>query len=87
VWCAHEYTLNNLRFAITVDSGNPTLRARLEQVQADRAYHRPTVPADLGLEKQTNPFLRWDVAALQQAVDSTAAVQTFARLRGKKDLF
>ncbi|MFZ4675821.1 MAG: hydroxyacylglutathione hydrolase [Nodosilinea sp.] len=87
VWCAHEYTLNNLRFAITVDSGNPTLRARLEQVQADRAHHRPTVPADLGLEKQTNPFLRWDVAALQQAVDSTAAVQTFARLRGKKDLF
>jgi hydroxyacylglutathione hydrolase len=45
------------------------------------------VPADLGLEKQTNPFLRWDVAALQQAVDSIAAVQTFARLRGKKDLF
>ncbi|MEO1070553.1 MAG: hydroxyacylglutathione hydrolase [Cyanobacteria bacterium J06638_6] len=87
VWCAHEYTLNNLRFAVTVDSDNPALVARLAQVQAARALNQPTVPADLGLEKQTNPFLRWDHRSLQRAVGSAEAVQTFARLRGKKDLF
>ncbi|MBE9107940.1 hydroxyacylglutathione hydrolase [Nodosilinea sp. LEGE 07298] len=87
VWCAHEYTLSNLTFAITVDSDNAALRDRLKQVQATRAQDQPTVPTDLGLEKQTNPFLRWDTAALQQTTGSTSGVQTFARLRGKKDLF
>ena len=87
VWCAHEYTLNNLKFAVTVDGANTALRDRLERVQAARALNQPTVPADLGLEKQTNPFLRWDETALQRATGSASAVQTFARLRGKKDLF
>lgn len=87
VWCAHEYTLNNLKFAITVDTGNLVLQTRLEQVQIARAHNRPTVPADLGLEKQTNPFLRWDTTALQQVVGGTSAAQTFGRLRGQKDLF
>ncbi|WOD40854.1 hydroxyacylglutathione hydrolase [Nodosilinea sp. E11] len=87
VWCAHEYTLNNLKFALTVDGANLALRDRLAQVEAARAHDRPTVPAELGLEKQTNPFLRWDQQTLQQATNSSSAVQTFARLRGKKDLF
>ncbi|PSN15931.1 hydroxyacylglutathione hydrolase [filamentous cyanobacterium CCT1] len=87
VWCAHEYTLNNLKFAVTVDGTNAALRDRLVQVQAARAQNQPTVPAELGLEKQTNPFLRWDDAALRQATNSTSDLQTFARLRGKKDLF
>ncbi|MEA5447704.1 hydroxyacylglutathione hydrolase [Leptolyngbya sp. CCNP1308] len=87
VWCAHEYTLNNLRFAVTIDGTNATLQQRLTQVQAARAQDQPTVPATLGLEKQTNPFLRWDNASLQRAMNSTSALQTFARLRGKKDQF
>lgn len=87
VWCAHEYTLSNLKFAVTVDGTNATLQQRLKQVQAARAQDQPTVPTELGLEKQTNPFLRWDQASLQQAMNSTSTVQTFARLRGKKDLF
>ena len=87
VWCAHEYTLNNLKFAVTVDGANATLRDRLQQVEVARAQNQPTVPTELGLEKQTNPFLRWDDAALQQVTASTSAVQSFARLRGKKDLF
>ncbi|MGB3200420.1 MAG: hydroxyacylglutathione hydrolase [Nodosilinea sp.] len=87
VWCAHEYTLNNLNFAITVDGANAALRDRLGQVQVTRAQNLPTVPADLGLEKQTNPFLRWDDVALQQTTNSTSDVQTFARLRGRKDLY
>lgn len=87
VWCAHEYTLKNLRFAITVDPDNLALQQRLEAVKQARAQDQATVPADLSLEKQTNPFLRWDSPELQQAVAGKSPVQTFARLRGKKDMF
>jgi hydroxyacylglutathione hydrolase len=87
VWCAHEYTLKNLRFAITVDPDNLALQQRLEAVKQARDHHQATVPADLAMEKQTNPFLRWDYPELQQAVSGRSPVQTFARLRGKKDMF
>jgi hydroxyacylglutathione hydrolase len=87
VWCAHEYTLKNLQFAIAVDADNPALHQRLRQVQTARAQDQATVPSDLGLEKQTNPFLRWDHPALETAVQGQTPAQTFARLRGKKDLF
>jgi hydroxyacylglutathione hydrolase len=87
VWCAHEYTLNNLRFAITIDPDNPALQQRLAVVKAARCRDQATVPADLALEKQTNPFLRWDAPELQKAVAAHSSVQTFARLRGKKDMF
>ncbi len=87
VWCAHEYTLKNLEFALTVDAANPTLQHRLEVVRTLRAQHQPTIPADLGLEKLTNPFLRWDQSALQAAVQRQTPEQTFARLREQKDQF
>jgi hydroxyacylglutathione hydrolase len=87
IWCAHEYTLGNLKFAITVDSDNPQLQQRLAAVETARAKLEPTVPSLLGIEKQTNPFLRWDVTALQQSAGTTDPIQTFARIRGKKDQF
>jgi hydroxyacylglutathione hydrolase len=87
VWCAHEYTLKNLQFALTVDGNNPELRSRFAQVQAARDRDRATVPSLLGIEKQTNPFLRWQQPELQAAVKSQDPVQTFARLRGMKDRF
>ncbi len=87
VWCAHEYTLNNLKFALTVDSTNPDLKTRFAAVQAARSRNEPTIPSNLGLEKRTNPFLRWHQPALQTAVNSSNPVQTFARLRGMKDRF
>ncbi|MFH7244561.1 MAG: hydroxyacylglutathione hydrolase [Spirulina sp.] len=87
VWCAHEYTLNNLRFAVTVDTNNAVLNQRLRQVEIARQQDQETVPSELGLEKQTNPFLRWDVPAIQSAMQGQNSAQTFARLRGKKDLF
>lgn len=87
VWCAHEYTLNNLRFAVTVDVNNPVLNQRLRQVELARQQDHETVPSELGLEKQTNPFLRWDNPAIQSAMQGQNPAQTFARLRGKKDLF
>lgn len=87
VWCAHEYTLKNLQFAVTVEADNVTLRQRLERVEAARRQGQATVPSELGLEKQTNPFLRWDTPTIQTAMQGQTPAQTFARLRGKKDMF
>lgn len=87
VWCAHEYTLKNLEFALTVDSNNPDLQTRYAQVKASRNRSEATVPSMLGIEKLTNPFLRWDRSELQVAAKSNDPVQTFARIRGMKDRF
>lgn len=87
VWCAHEYTLKNLQFALTVDSDNLDLQQRLGEVKAARSRNEATIPSSIALEKSTNPFLRWDFASLQSAANSQDSVQTFARLRGMKDRF
>jgi hydroxyacylglutathione hydrolase len=87
IWCAHEYTLSNLKFAVTVDPKNSELQQRLVDVTAARRDLIPTVPTMLGIEKRTNPFLRWDTSALQASVASNDAIETFARIRGRKDQF
>lgn len=87
LWCAHEYTLRNLQFAAEIDRHNAELRSRLASVAAARRQGQPTVPSLLGLEKHTNPFLRWDVPDLQRAVGSQEPERAFARLRGLKDRF
>lgn len=87
VWCAHEYTLNNLKFALTVDGDNQTLRDRYQQVQRDRDRGVATVPSLLGIEKRTNPFLRWDTPALQTAAKIEEPARVFGRIRGMKDRF
>ena len=87
VWCAHEYTLKNLQFALTVDGNNRDLQERFTETKKARSQNIATVPSSIGLEKQTNPFLRWDAPELQAAVCGKDGIQTFARLRGKKDMF
>lgn len=87
IWCAHEYTLSNLKFAITVDKDNPVLQTRLKSVEHDRDRNIPTVPSLLGIEKQTNPFLRWDAPALQAIAGITEPARVFGKIRGMKDLF
>jgi hydroxyacylglutathione hydrolase len=87
VWCAHEYTLKNLQFALTVDSENKELQRRYEEVKNYRSRQEATVPSFLGVEKLTNPFLRWEQPSLQLVTKSSDPVQTFARLRGMKDRF
>lgn len=87
VWCAHEYTLKNLQFALTVDPQNPALQTRYRQVEQMRQRSEATIPSRLGDEKQTNPFLRWDQSNLQTHVKSQDPIQTFSRLRGMKDQF
>jgi hydroxyacylglutathione hydrolase len=87
IWCAHEYTLGNLEFALTIEPDNAALQQRAIATRALRSRQEPTVPLDLGQEKQTNPFLRWDSPAIQAALQTTDPVRTFSKLRGKKDLW
>lgn len=85
VWCAHEYTLTNLKFAMMVDRHNPDLQARFAEVQTNR--DQPTIPTFLGVEKRVNPFLRWDVPEIQTAMGQKGELETFASLRQQKDHF
>jgi hydroxyacylglutathione hydrolase len=85
VWCAHEYTLSNLRFALTVDPNNPDLKERLQAAESLRAQGKPTIPLHLGEEKRTNPFLRYDQLALQESTGETDSVKVFAKVRSLKD--
>jgi hydroxyacylglutathione hydrolase len=88
VYCAHEYTESNARFALAVDPGNAALKARASEVASLRTAGRPTVPSRLGVEKQANPFLRADEPALQAAVEASGdAVAAFAAIRRRKDTF
>ena len=89
VYCAHEYTQSNARFAITVETDNQQLMARSASVNAARARGEATVPSLLGEEKQTNPFLRADVASVQKAVGMPGGdpVKVFAEVRHRKDVF
>ncbi|MGB3694875.1 MAG: hydroxyacylglutathione hydrolase [Spirulinaceae cyanobacterium] len=87
IWCAHEYTLQNLKFALTVDPENSQLQTRYQEVKRLREKSQATIPSQLAIEKQTNPFLRWDTQAIQQAVGLQDPVRVFSRLRGKKDQF
>jgi len=73
VYCGHEYTENNLRFAITVEPDNSDIQARLEDVKGLRAQNKPTVPATLALEKKTNPFLRCHLPSVKAAAENYAA--------------
>ncbi len=89
VYCGHEYTLSNGRFAISLEPGNSALQQRFKDVEATRAEDRPTVPSTIGLEKQTNPFLRTRSPEIRAAVGMVAAddVAVFAEIRRRKDSF
>lgn len=89
VYCAHEYTLSNARFALTVDGDNPALVARAAQVAALREQGEATVPGTLGQEKATNPFMRADDPALARAVGLPGAdpAEVLAEIRRRKDSF
>ena len=60
LYCGHEYTLANAKFALTVDPDNAALRERMAEVERLRAAGKPTLPTTIGREKATNPFLRAD---------------------------
>lgn len=87
VYCGHEYTASNARFAVTVDAGNPALAARKAEIDRLRAEGLPTLPTTIGLERETNPFLRAGRPELADAVGlpGAPAVEVFAEIRRRKD--
>lgn len=88
VYCAHEYTASNAKFALSVDPENAALQAYAKEVEARRAKGEWTVPTLLSKELAANPFLRADVPAMQAAMGYPGdAVATFAEIRGRKDNF
>ncbi|BAI76593.1 hydroxyacylglutathione hydrolase (plasmid) [Azospirillum sp. B510] len=89
VYCGHEYTQSNGRFALTVDPRNGALHQRMEEVAALRERGRPTLPTTIGMERRTNPFLRADDPGVQSAIGMAGApaVEVFAELRRRKDHF
>jgi hydroxyacylglutathione hydrolase len=90
-YCAHEYTLPNLRFARAVEPGNDALARRFEAVETARAAGQPTVPSTIGYELETNPFLRCGEASVHTAAESHAGhelatpAEVFTVLRTWKD--
>lgn len=89
VYCGHEYTLSNARFARSIDPDNAALAERTEDIVRLREDKLPTVPSLLGVEKATNPFLRADdpgFAASLGLADAPAAA-VFAEIRRRKDEF
>lgn len=88
VYCAHEYTASNARFAVHADPDNADLASYAARVAALRAEGKPTVPTTLAREFKANPFLRADDPAMQARWGHPGdAVATFAALRGAKDTF
>jgi len=87
IWCAHEYTEANLRFAITQEPENPNLQERFQRVQAMRAAGEATIPSSVGLERATNPFLRCRETSLQQASGCDDPALVLAEIRRRKDVF
>ena len=87
LYCAHEYTASNARFALHADPDNAALRAYADDVTTKRARGAWTVPTTLDRELAANPFLRADDPALQARWGGGDAVATFAALRAAKDSF
>jgi hydroxyacylglutathione hydrolase len=89
VYCGHEYTQSNARFAASIEPDNEQLKARVAEVATLRAGGKPTIPSTLGVEKSTNPFLRADRPELQAALGLAGKppAEVFAAIRRAKDKF
>lgn len=87
LYCAHEYTAANAKFALHADPDNAALQAYAAEIAAKRERGEPTVPMGLARELETNPFLRADDADMQARWGGSSAAETFAALRKAKDGF
>ncbi len=89
VYSGHEYTASNARFALSIEPGNAALQARARSIESKRSLDLPTVPASIGEEKATNPFLRAGLQEVKARLDMTGApdADVFAEIRKRKDSF
>jgi hydroxyacylglutathione hydrolase len=87
LYCGHEYTAANIKFALTVDPDNPALKVRAEEAKRLRAENKPTIPTLLGEEKKANVFLRADEPSLAAALrmKGRSAAEIFGELRERKN--
>jgi len=87
IYCGHEYTVANVRFARTIEPANAALAAREKEVEKLVAAHAPTIPSTLGEEKAANPFLRADVPEVAESLGLAGkpAWQVFAEIRERKN--
>lgn len=94
IYCAHEYTQSNAKFALALDKNNEALKNRISEVDGLRKAGKPTIPTLMGVEKATNPFLRADNADFQKALtkaglaaQGTDPAAIFGSIRAAKDRF
>lgn len=89
VYCGHEYTLSNAKFALTIDPRNEALVARAMEIEGLRAAGLPTLPTTIGREKETNPFLRASDEAIRENLNMVEAsdADVFTEIRARKDVF
>lgn len=93
VYCAHEYTLSNLKFAAEVEPGNAELSARIRRERVKRDQGEATVPTSIALERATNPFLRANEKEIQESLQKAGRltelneVSSFAALREWKNTY
>ncbi len=87
LYCAHEYTQSNARFAIAMDPCNRALQSRVAEIDQLRAAGKPTVPMNLKQEKATNPFLRAPQLKGALMLANAEDWEAFADLRARKDVF
>lgn len=87
VYCTHEYTLANIRFALDVEPENQDLLQYQQECQIKRAKLQPTLPTTLSIEKKINPFMRCHDRALQLKLNKNSALELFIQLRAAKDQF
>jgi hydroxyacylglutathione hydrolase len=89
IYCGHEYTLANIKFALSVDKDNPVLAAREAQALRQIDEGQPTIPVTIGDEKLANPFLRADVPDLAADIGMAGkpAAEVFAEIRTRKNRF
>ena len=87
VYCGHEYTQANARFALTIEPDSPALQKRANEVDAMRAAGKATLPTTIGLELETNPFLRPHVPAIQKrlGMEGRPEWEIFAEIRERKN--
>mmetsp|Transcript_14768 Transcript_14768/g.33862 ORF Transcript_14768/g.33862 Transcript_14768/m.33862 type:complete len:118 (-) Transcript_14768:122-475(-) len=91
IFCAHEYTASNAKYAMSVEPNNPKLAARVKEITDKRSRGEPTVPSLLAEEKETNPFLRGDISEeIQKNVGASTGedgASIFFKVRKGKDNF
>jgi hydroxyacylglutathione hydrolase len=89
VYCGHEYTAANIKFAQTIEPSNKALAARAAEAARQIAARKPTIPTTIGAEKKENPFLRADIPEVAAGIGMAGqpAAQVFAEIRARKNKF